>query len=99
MPWPLWPREMIFKATGIFDKINKGCLTVMKSIDTGKVFYGHEVPGTADGHVRIIIHRGYHYFQRIDENRTRYVSIFNTDPQLTVAPAVIINFFVTKVCY
>ena len=39
MPWPLWPREMVFKATGIFDRVNKATLTVMKSVDAGKFWF------------------------------------------------------------
>jgi hypothetical protein len=80
MPWPVWPRDMIFTATGIFDKNNMACLSVMKSVESGDVWFGQAVPETEQGHVRIKINRGYHYFQRIDDNHTRYVTIFNTDP-------------------
>jgi len=80
MPWPLWPREMIFSATGIFDKNKKSCLSVMKSVESGKTWFGTPVPDTADGFVRVIIKRGYHYFERIDDNTTKYICIFNTDP-------------------
>ncbi len=99
MPWPLWPRDMLFKATGIFDPANKACLTCMSSVDTGSMWFGQEVPNTEDGHVRIIIKRGYHFFQRIDDNKTRYITIFNTDPQVAMTPTFFINFFITKICY
>jgi hypothetical protein len=99
MPWPLWPRDMTFKASGLYDKKNIGILSMCKSTEEGSDFFGVKVPATADGHVRIEIKRGYHYFQRIDDKTTRYVSIFNTDPQLAYAPSWIMNYMMTKVCY
>jgi len=62
MPWPLWPRDMVMTATGMFDKENLGCLCVIKSPPEGSTFFGSEIPTTAEGHVRIILNRGYHYF-------------------------------------
>jgi len=62
MPWPMWPREMIFKSTGIFDRANKACLSVCKTVSSGKQWFGYEVPNVSDGHVDIIINRGYHFF-------------------------------------
>jgi hypothetical protein len=82
MPWPIWPRDMIFQACGMFDRKNKGVLSVCKSAPEGGKYFECPVPDTAQGHVRIDIKRGYHYFQRINDNKTRYVTIFNTDPQL-----------------
>jgi hypothetical protein len=84
MPWPMWPRDMTFHVSGLVDKKNKAILTVMKSTseDPEAKYFGFQIPKTSDGHVRLDIKRGYHYFQRIDENTTRYVEIFNTDPQL-----------------
>lgn len=66
MPWPLWPRDMVFKATGMFDPKNNSTLCVLKSIAEGDMFFGVPAPKTLDGHVRIDIRRGYHYFQYID---------------------------------
>jgi hypothetical protein len=80
MPWPMAPREMIFTGTGIFDSQRKACLFVMKSLDAHTNFFEYEVPEAAENHVRIIMKRGYHYLQKIDENRTRYTNISNTDP-------------------
>jgi hypothetical protein len=34
----------------------------MKTVDVGDKYFGVEVPKTADGHVDLIISRGYHYF-------------------------------------
>lgn len=83
----------------MYDKKNKGVLSVCKSAPEGGKYFGIDVPATAEGHVRIDIKRGYHYFQRIDENKTRYVNIFNTDPQLQYTPAWLLNSMMTKVCY
>ena len=82
MPWPLWPRDMMFAVSGLVDRKNKAIITVMKSPseEDGAQYFGLPIPKTADGHVRIDIRRGYHYFQKIDENTTRYVEIINTDP-------------------
>lgn len=62
MPWPLWPRDMLFIATGIFDSANKACLTCMQSIEAGSSWFGQVVPETEEGHVRMFIKRGCHYF-------------------------------------
>ena len=74
MPWPMWPRDLTFTASGLLDRKNVGILTVMKSTEeNGGDYFGIPIPATAEGHVRIEIKRGYHYFQRIDEKTTRYV--------------------------
>lgn len=100
MPWPMWPRDLTFTASGMLDHKNVGILTVIKSTDEkGGDYFGVPIPETAEGHVRIEIKRGYHYFQRIDDNTTRYVTIFNTDPQLQYAPGWFMNFLMTKICY
>jgi hypothetical protein len=65
MPWPMWPRDLTFTASGLLDRKNVGVLTVMKSTpeDTNSgTYFGVPFPATADGHVRIEIKRGYHYF-------------------------------------
>lgn len=63
MPWPMWPRDLTFTASGLLDRENVGILTVMKSTDEkGGVFFGFPIPETCEGHVRIEIQRGYHYF-------------------------------------
>lgn len=62
MPWPIWARDMIFSATGMLDRKNVACLTVMKSIQEDIPYFGVPAPKTADGHVRLDIKRGYHYF-------------------------------------
>lgn len=74
MPWPMWPRDLTFTASGLLDHKNVGILTVMRSTDEqGGEYFGIPIPPTAEGHVRIEIKRGYHYFQRIDDNTTRYI--------------------------
>ena len=100
MPWPVWPRDMTFTATGMFDhQRGGGVLSCIKSVDVGSKYFGANVPDTADGHVRIDIKRGYHYFQRISDTQTRYITIFNSDPQLSYTPTWLMNFMMTKICY
>ena len=97
----MWPRDMTFAVSGLVDRKNKAILTVMKSTpeEPGSLYFGHPIPKSADGHVRLDIKRGYHYFQYIDEKTTRYVEIFNTDPQLQYAPYWFMNYMMTKICY
>ena len=90
---------MIFTETGIADKKNKAILVVLRSLDSDTHYFQTPAPETSPGHVRMDIKRGYHYFQYIDENTTRYVTIFNTDPKLEFIPSSMINHFMTKVCY
>ena len=53
---------MVFKATGMFDAKNKSTLCVLKSTPDGEEYFGAISPPTLDGHVRIDIKRGYHFF-------------------------------------
>jgi len=46
MPWPVWPRDMIFKGTGMFDRKTKSCLLVVKSIDEDVPYFGVPAPKT-----------------------------------------------------
>ena len=45
------------------------------------------------------MNKGYHYFEYIDENTTKYISIFNADPHLALIPDWLINYLMTKICY
>ena len=90
---------MTFKATGMFDRSGVAALSCIKSVEAGSTYFGVQIPECADGHVRIDIKRGYHYFQRIDDTKTRYVTIFNSDPKLQYAPSWMTNYFMTKICY
>ena len=99
MPWPLWPRDMVFKVTGMFDEKTNSCICVLKSEKEGQMFFGVPAPATLDGHVRIDIQRGYHYFQYVNQKQTRYVSIFNCDPQVGFVPSWFMNFMMTKIVY
>ena len=89
----MWPRDMLFMATGILDKRNKAILSVMKSVKNEESLFGFEIPKCPEGYVRIEIKRGFHYFQRLENNKTKYMSIFNTDMDLKVIPTSLINFF------
>jgi hypothetical protein len=63
MPWPIWPRDMTFYATGMIDRQHAGgVLSVIKSAPEGSQYFQRDVPPCADGHVRIDIKRGYHFF-------------------------------------
>ena len=92
MPWPMWPREIQCIATGMFDRKNKACMLVCHSIEGGLNLFEFDVPHAAEGHVRVDMKRGFHYFMYIDENTTRYVNIFNSDPQLHLVPQWFINY-------
>lgn len=99
MPWPMWPRDMIFSCTGMYDRKNNACLSVLKSLNEEDMYFGVTSPKTSDGHVRIDIRRGYHYFQRISDTQTKYTTIFNCDPQLSYVPNWLMNFMMTNICY
>ncbi|CDW91698.1 UNKNOWN [Stylonychia lemnae] len=99
MPWPVWPRELVFKATGMLDKKNKGILIVAHSAQNDSDFFDYSVPETSEGYVRIDLKRCFHYFQQIGPNKTKYISITNADPKLTYMPNWFMNFITTKVSY
>jgi len=41
MPWPIWPRDMIFSASGMFDHTRGGvALSCIKSVDEGAKYFG-----------------------------------------------------------
>ena len=62
-------------------------------------YFGLELSQQEAGFVRMDIVKGYHYLEYIDENTTKYISIFNCDPQLDYIPQWLINYIMTKVCY
>lgn len=100
LPWPMWDREVCASVTGMFDRKNKGVLMVLKSVQEGQVWFGQETPMAANKHVRVLIIKGYHYFQYISENQTRYVTISNSDPQFGFRiPNWLLNYMTGKVCY
>ena len=43
--------------------------------------------------------KAYNYFQYVDENTTRYIGFYNADPQMSMVPAWLINFVVSKVLW
>lgn len=101
MPWPMWPRDMTFIASGMYDRKNTAVLSCIRSVPEtpDASFFGAGIPPVADGYVRLDISRGYHYFQMLDDNRTRYVTIFNSDPKLSNIPTWFMNYMMTKICY
>eukprot|EP00347_Sterkiella_histriomuscorum_P007904 403347117 len=99
MVWPVWPREMIFTGTGMYDRENKAVLLVVKSPSDDSCYFDMNVPETTEGYVRIDIKRGFHHFKQIDANTTKYTSIYNVDPKLTYMPNWFLNFVTTKICY
>jgi hypothetical protein len=65
----------------------------------GEPFFGFDIPRPEGGYVRMRIDRGFHYFQYLGDNKTRYVTIFNADPNIAYLPDWAVNFTVTKFCY
>lgn len=43
--------------------------------------------------------RGYHFIEKLDENRCRYTNISNTDPKLKLMPNWVFNFMAKKMCH
>lgn len=56
------------------------------------------MPNVTDGHVEIDLKRGFHYFEAVDANTTRYMNIFNTDPKLGMIPTWYMNYMMKSVC-
>lgn len=83
----------------MYDKKNIATLIVLKSVEEDEMYFSVPAPKTADRHVRLDMKRGFHYFQVLDDKRTRYVSIFNSDPKLPLMPNWAMNFIMTKICY
>jgi len=44
MQWPVWPREIVIKASGMIDRKNNGCLVVLKSVDEGQKYFDVPCP-------------------------------------------------------
>lgn len=99
MPWPIANREMFFTGTGIIDSKRKACLFVMKSLDTPTVFFNYEIPPTKPGFVRMDMRKGYHFIEKLDDNRCRYTNIANSDPKLKLMPNWFFNFMAKKMCH
>ena len=86
MPWPIWPRQLLCEATGVFEEENLAVLTVLRSVPLQEEIFGHTFEKVESGHVELLLRKGYHYFEYIDDETTKYVMIFNSDPQLGLVP-------------
>ena len=42
---------------------------------------------------------GYNFFQYLGPNKTRHVTIWNTDPKIDYMPAFFLNYILTNVLY
>ena len=49
--------------------------------------------------VRLNVKMGYNFFQYLGPNKTRHVTIWNTDPQIDYIPTVFLNYMMTNVLY
>mmetsp|Transcript_24299 Transcript_24299/g.23907 ORF Transcript_24299/g.23907 Transcript_24299/m.23907 type:complete len:132 (+) Transcript_24299:522-917(+) len=98
LPWPMWPRDAVFSSNVIFDKENKGFLICSSSLEKEESWFGHKIPPNDPKCVRMHVKRECHFFQRLDENTTRYVCIFNTDLFLAMTPTSILNWLTKMIC-
>jgi hypothetical protein len=52
---------------------------VIRSLNT-KQFFGFELPENDPNYVRMVISKGYHYFEYVDAETTKYIALMNADP-------------------
>ena len=74
-------------------------ISVSKSKDDGETFFGVPVPELPYGFTRLDVKMGFNYFQRLGPNKTRHISIWNTNPQIDYMPAFFMNYMMTSVLY
>lgn len=60
---------------------------------------GVAVPGIPDGFGRIDVKMGYNFFQYLGPNKTRHISLWNTNPQIDYMPTFFMNYMMTSVLY
>ncbi len=97
MAWPVKPRDMIFSGSGVLDRKNRAVLTMLRTLEDDEMYFGVKTPKAAPGHVRLEVKRAYHYFQDLDDGRTKYVTLFNTDPKVKLLPKWILKFVTAKI--
>eukprot|EP00350_Pseudokeronopsis_sp_OXSARD2_P005398 CAMPEP_0170552934 /NCGR_PEP_ID=MMETSP0211-20121228/10823_1 /TAXON_ID=311385 /ORGANISM="Pseudokeronopsis sp., Strain OXSARD2" /LENGTH=85 /DNA_ID=CAMNT_0010861001 /DNA_START=573 /DNA_END=830 /DNA_ORIENTATION=+ len=85
MPFPVTNREVVTISKLLYIKEKKAFLHIQRSVDTPTLF-GVEMPLETEEFVRIEVRKGFHCFQKIDENTTRYRNMQNNNPKLQYAP-------------
>ena len=98
-PWPLAHRDLCFHVTGVQDYKNRGFISVSKSKEEGEQYMGVGVPAVPDGFGRIEVKMGYNFFQYLGPNKTRHISLWNTNPQIDYMPTFFMNYMMTSVLY
>ena len=51
------------------------------------------------GLVRMDLCNGYNYFQYLGPNKTRHISLYNTNPMIDYIPSAFLNYAMTTVLY
>ena len=98
-PWPMYPRDMAMTVTGAPDYKNHALLSVSQSVNPGEKFFDYEIQEPEEGFVRLHAHGGYNYFQYLGPNKTRHITIWNTDPKIDYLPTALLNNAMTVVLY
>ena len=73
-------RDLCFHVTGVQDYKNRGFISVSKSKEEGEKYMGVGVPAIPEGFGRIEVKMGYNFFQYLGPNKTRHISLWNTNP-------------------
>mmetsp|Transcript_12318 Transcript_12318/g.8969 ORF Transcript_12318/g.8969 Transcript_12318/m.8969 type:complete len:104 (-) Transcript_12318:180-491(-) len=98
MPWPVWPRDFINGSIVRVEPEHHAVMLCSSSLDEEKSFFGESIPPVPAGHVRAHTKREIHFVQRIDERKSRYVSMFNTNLKMDKMPNMLMNFILKKIC-
>merc|ERR1712032_1720709 len=98
MPWPMWPRDMVFNFTGGVDYKNRALMTFQS--DARGTWHGFEIPACdEENFVRMDMKKGYNFFQYLGPKKTRHIQIFESDPKVGYIPQSLLNWAMTTVLY
>lgn len=98
-PWPLWHRDICFHVTGVPDYKNKALISVSTSKNDGETYHSVPVREVPYGFLRLDVKMGFNYFQRLGPNKTRHITLWNTNPKIDYMPAFFMNYMMTTVLY
>lgn len=92
-------RDICCTVTGMIDFTNRSLISCSKSVPDDGKYFGCPIPEMPEGFARIDVKMGYHFLQYLGPKKTRYISIWNTDPKIDYIPSMLLNYAMTNVLY
>mmetsp|Transcript_2340 Transcript_2340/g.1682 ORF Transcript_2340/g.1682 Transcript_2340/m.1682 type:complete len:139 (+) Transcript_2340:509-925(+) len=98
MPWPFQNRDFVNGSIVRVEPMLNAVMLCSSSVEHRESYFGESIPKVPEGHVRAHTNREIHFIQKLDQRKTKYISMFNSDIKLSKMPNFLINWILKKVC-